>query len=41
MVFYLLEEESENTRELTLYIHEGAKASIDRLLWSRVFCHIL
>ena len=41
MVFYLLEEESENTRKLTLYMHEGAKGEIDRLLWVRVFCHVL
>ena len=41
MVFYLLEEESENTRKLTLYVHEGAKGGIDRLLWGRIFCHVL
>ena len=41
MVFYLLEEESENSRKLTLYMHEGAKGGIDRLLWGRVFYHVL
>ena len=41
MVFCLLKEESENTRKLTLYVHEGAKGGIDSLLWERVFCHIL
>ena len=32
MVFYLLKEESENTRKLTLYMHEEAIRGIDRLL---------
>ena len=41
MVFSLLEEESENTRKLTLYMHERAKGGIHRLLWARVFCHVL
>ena len=40
-VFYLLKEESESTRKLTLYVHEGVKGRIDRLLWERVFCHVL
>ena len=41
MIFYLFEEESENTRKLTLYMHGGAKGGIDNLLWERVFCHVL
>ena len=41
MVFFFLKEESDNTRKLTLYMHEGAKGGIDRLLWVRVFCHVL
>ena len=41
MIFYLFEEESENTRKLTLYMHEGAKGGFDRLLQGRVFCHVL
>ena len=36
-----LEEESESTRKLTLYVREGVKGRIDRLLWERVFCHVL
>ena len=36
-----LEEESESTRKLTLYMHGGAKGGIDNLLWERVFCHVL
>ena len=35
-----MKEENENTRKLTLYMHDGAKGGIDRLLWGRVFCHI-
>ena len=41
MFFYLLEEERENARKLTLYMHEGAYGGIDRLLWGRLFCHVL
>ena len=41
MVFCLLKEGSENTQKLTLYMHEGAKGGIDRLVWGRVFCHVL
>ena len=41
MVFYLLKKESESTRKLTLYMHEGAKGGLARLLWVRVFCHFL
>ena len=36
-----LEEESESTRKLTVYMHGGAKGGIDSLLWERVFCNIL
>ena len=36
-----MEEESKNTRKLTLYMHEGGKGGFDRLLWGRVFCHVL
>ena len=41
MVFHLLKEESEKTKKLTLYMHEDTKGGIDRLLWERVFCHVL
>ena len=41
MVFSLLKEESEKRRKLTFCMHAGTKEEIDRLVWDRVFCHVL
>ena len=38
---YLLKEESENRRKLTFCTQAGAKGEVVRLVWGRVFCHVL